>query len=176
MPFGVNFHRGLASPPFQTYARTLYKSSSGKSRALLQQQREKMSQRLLTVALAFAGALAAQDLPSRAGRFSYVSGAVSFQPAGVTDWVAATVNRPLTMGDRLYADSGARAEVHVPGAAFRLGDRTAFEFMNLDDATISACPRDTACRAQPKRPAAPSPPAHAQPQRQPPPERKPEQH
>jgi hypothetical protein len=95
-----------------------------------------MSQRLLIAALAVAGSLAAQDPPSRAGRISYITGAVSFQPSGVTDWVAASVNRPLTMGDQLYSDAGGRAEVHVPGAAFRLGDRTAFEFMNLDDRMV----------------------------------------
>jgi len=95
-----------------------------------------MLRRILVLTLAVTGVLAAQDPPSRAGRISYVSGAVSFEPAGVTDWVAATVNRPLTMGDQLYADSGARAEVHVPGTAFRLGDRTAFQFMNLDDRSV----------------------------------------
>jgi hypothetical protein len=58
---------------------------------------------------------------------------VSFQPGGINDWVPATINRPLTVGDQLYADAGARAEVHSFGAAFQLGSQTAFEFMNLDD-------------------------------------------
>jgi hypothetical protein len=89
-----------------------------------------------TLTFAMAGALGAQDPPSRAGRIGYVSGTVSFAPAGVDNWVPAVVNRPLTMGDQLYADSGGRAEVNVPGAHFRLGDRTAFEFMNLDDRTV----------------------------------------
>jgi hypothetical protein len=43
------------------------------------------------------------------------------------------MNRPLTIGDQLYADDGAQAEIHLPATAFRLGSRTAFEFMNLDD-------------------------------------------
>jgi hypothetical protein len=84
---------------------------------------------------AAAGSLLAQDPPSRAGRLNYVSGNVSFQPGGVNDWVAATVNRPLTVGDQVFADEGARAEVHIPGAGFRLGSRTAFQFLNLDDQT-----------------------------------------
>lgn len=88
---------------------------------------------LLFLALASAVVLAGQDPPARVGRLSYISGSVSFQPAGVTDWAPATVNRPLTTGDQLFADNGARAAVDVPGAAFRLGDRTAFQFMNLDD-------------------------------------------
>ena len=97
---------------------------------------KKMLRRLLALAVVASSTLAAQDPPARAGRISYISGAVSFEPAGVTDWVAATVNRPLTMGDQLYADSGARAEVNVPGTAFRLGNQTAFEFMNLDDRSV----------------------------------------
>ncbi|HVN06299.1 MAG TPA: DUF6600 domain-containing protein [Bryobacteraceae bacterium] len=95
-----------------------------------------MPRRLLIAALAFAGTLAAQDPPAEAGRISYTSGTVSFEPAGVNDWAPATVNRPLTMGDKLYADSGGRAEVNVPGAAFRLGDRTALEFLNLDNRNV----------------------------------------
>ncbi len=95
-----------------------------------------MSRHLLVLAFAAAGVLGAQDPPSRAGRISYISGTVSFEPAGVDNWVPAAVNRPLTMGDQLYADSGGRAAVHVPGTAFRLGDQTAFEFLNLDDRTV----------------------------------------
>ncbi len=83
-----------------------------------------------------AGMLVAQDPPSRAGRISYVSGTVSFQPAGVTDWAPATVNRPLTIGDQLFVDQGGKAEVHVPGTAFRMGDSTAFQFLNLDDRKV----------------------------------------
>jgi len=90
---------------------------------------------LIVVFLA-AGVVAAQDPPTRAGRLSYLSGTVSFEPAGVTDWAPASLNRPLTIGDQLYVDQGGKAEVHVPGAAFRLGNKTAFEFLNLDDRTV----------------------------------------
>jgi hypothetical protein len=89
--------------------------------------------RLLFLIVAAAGAVAAQDPPTCVGRLNYVSGSVSFQPGGVNDWVPATINRPLTVGDQLYADAGARAEIHVPGTALRIGSQTAFEFMNLDD-------------------------------------------
>jgi hypothetical protein len=40
------------------------------------------------------------------------------------------------VGDQIYTDDGARAEIHVPGAAFRLGSKTAFEFLNLDDRNV----------------------------------------
>jgi hypothetical protein len=40
------------------------------------------------------------DPPTRAARLAYAEGSVSFQPGGTEDWVAATINRPLTTGDR----------------------------------------------------------------------------
>ena len=92
-----------------------------------------MRQRLLFLIVAVAGAVAAQDPPTQVGRLNYVTGSVSFQPGGLNDWVPATINRPLTVGDQLYTDASARAEIHVPGASLRLGSQTAFEFMNLDD-------------------------------------------
>ncbi len=36
------------------------------------------------------------DPPGRAARLDYMSGEVSIQPGGVNDWVAATLNRPMT--------------------------------------------------------------------------------
>jgi hypothetical protein len=95
-----------------------------------------MLRRLIFVVVAAAGIAAAQDPPTLVGRLNHVEGSVSFQPGGVNDWVPATINRPLTAGDQIYADAGARAEIHVPGTAFRLGSQTAFEFMNLDDRNV----------------------------------------
>jgi hypothetical protein len=92
--------------------------------------------RLGALALSVIGILGAQDPPTRVGRLSWVGGSVSFQPGGVDDWVAATVNRPLTTGDQIFSDINGRAEVRVPGAAFRLGTTTALEFLNLDDRTV----------------------------------------
>src|SRR5689334_660142 len=73
------------------------------------------------------------DPPGRVARLSYTSGAVSFNPAGTDDWTSAVVNRPLTIGDKLWTDSGARAELNLGTAAIRLGDQTGFSFLNLDD-------------------------------------------
>jgi Family of unknown function (DUF6600) len=89
--------------------------------------------RILLLALTAAGMLAAQDPPARVGRLAYISGAVSFNPAGSSDWVPAQLNRPLTIDDQLFTDNGALAEVQIPGAVFRLGSHTAFQFLNLDD-------------------------------------------
>jgi hypothetical protein len=99
-----------------------------------------MLKRVLMAALVAAGIAAAQDQdpPSIVGRLSYVQGSVSFQPGGVDEWVPATVNRPLTTGDQIFSDEGSYAEVHIPGVVFRLGSRTAFQFLNLNDQNIQA--------------------------------------
>ncbi len=76
-----------------------------------------------------------EDPPSRAAQLGFLSGSVTFQPGGVEDWIPATLNRPLTTGDRLFTDNGARAEMHLGSAAFRLNGRTNFAFLNLDDRT-----------------------------------------
>ena len=73
------------------------------------------------------------DPPARVARLNYVSGAVSFRPGNVDDWAAATLNYPLTTGDRLWADEGAGAEFHIGSMAIRLAGQTAVEFLNLDD-------------------------------------------
>jgi hypothetical protein len=108
-------------------------SKSGRQLARRNQQEEQMTKRLLWLPVFLCGVAMAQDPPSLAGRLSYTSGSVSFQPGGVDNWVQATRNRPLTVGDQLFADQGARAEVEIPQAEFRLGSRTAFQFLNLDD-------------------------------------------
>ena len=76
---------------------------------------------------------AAAEPPSRVARLGYLSGTVSFSPAGQPDWVRAVVNRPLTTGDRLWADSNSRAELQVGGAAIRLGASTSVTLLNLDN-------------------------------------------
>ena len=75
------------------------------------------------------------DPPARVARLSYMSGAVSFSPAGTDDWVAPVLNRPITTGDKLWSDKGARAEMSIGSAYIRLGDETGLSFLNLDDRT-----------------------------------------
>src|SRR5215469_2793097 len=73
------------------------------------------------------------DPPGRAAQLSDAEGAVSLQPAGVQEWIAATLNRPLTTGDRLWSDQNSRAELNLGTAGVRLGSNTGFAFLNLDD-------------------------------------------
>src|SRR5579863_2110730 len=73
------------------------------------------------------------DPPSRVARLSYLQGSVSLQPAGMQDWAGAALNRPLTTGDKLWADQDSRAELDLGFAAVRLGASTGVSFLNLDD-------------------------------------------
>ncbi|HLK21877.1 MAG TPA: DUF6600 domain-containing protein [Bryobacteraceae bacterium] len=81
-------------------------------------------------------AAAQDDPPGRVGRLSYMNGDVSFRSGDVEDWSLADINRPLTTGDHLWTDDGARAELHIGSAALRLNSKTAFEFLNLDDSNV----------------------------------------
>ena len=83
-------------------------------------------------ALAWAG-WASADPPTRVARLGYISGAVSFSPAGENDWVLATMNRPLITGDRLWVDAGARAELQVGSAVIRMSGSTSVALLNLED-------------------------------------------
>jgi len=82
--------------------------------------------------LAFSG-WAGADPPSRVARLGYISGAVSFSPAGEDIWVEAAINRPLTTGDRLWVDAGGRAELQIGGAVVRMTSDTGVSILNLDD-------------------------------------------
>lgn len=75
----------------------------------------------------------AQDPPSRVARLSYISGSVSMQPAGVDAWTEAVVNRPLTTGDYIWADTNSRAELHLNESVMRISSETSFGFLNLSD-------------------------------------------
>nr|MBN3724198.1 FecR protein [Burkholderia sp. Ac-20379] len=84
------------------------------------------------------GAPAAQaggDPPSRVARLDYLSGPVTTEPAGASDWSYATVNRPLTTGDQLWNDQGARSELHIGSTAVRLDQSTSLAILNLDDSS-----------------------------------------
>ena len=94
---------------------------------------------MVTFAVAFGQRAAAQDQddpPGRVARLGYMEGSVSFQPAGEDQWVDAVPNRPMTTGDKLWADRDSRAEVQLGSATLDLAPNTGFSFLNLDDRTI----------------------------------------
>ena len=77
-----------------------------------------------------------EDPPSRVARLGYMEGSVSFQPAGEEDWVGAVPNRPMTTGDKLWADRDSRVEVQLGSSVIRLAPMTGFSFLSLDDNTV----------------------------------------
>jgi len=91
---------------------------------------------MMIIALPQRAAADGDDPPGRVARLSFLRGAVSFQPAGESDWVPAAINRPMTTGDKLWADMDSRAELHIGSAAIRLDGNTGFSFLNLDDRTV----------------------------------------
>ncbi len=76
------------------------------------------------------------DPPGRVVRLSYMQGAVSFEPAGENDWSQATLNYPLTTGDRLWTDNGAEAELETGNVAIRMAPQTDLTATNLTDDLI----------------------------------------
>jgi FecR protein len=77
----------------------------------------------------------AQDPPTRVARLSFVDGSVSFQPGGQGDWAQAMRNRPVSIGDKIWADNNSRAEIQAGDASVHLASMTALSFLNMDDQT-----------------------------------------
>src|SRR5947209_189680 len=99
--------------------------------------RTKFAQAVAVAAVVFSAALLAlADPPSRVARLQYTSGQISVQPGGVDDWTEASVNRPLTTADRVWADKESRAELHVGGALMRIDSETSLTLTNVSDDTL----------------------------------------
>ncbi|HTH77966.1 MAG TPA: DUF6600 domain-containing protein, partial [Ramlibacter sp.] len=81
---------------------------------------------------AMAQQAAAIDPPARVGALSAVDGSVVYAPAGQTEWTSAPVNRPITRGDRVWTDEGARAEVSFGASALQMASRTFVEVAGID--------------------------------------------
>src|SRR5215471_15815904 len=75
------------------------------------------------------------DPPTRVARLAYIEGSISFQPAGTNDWVAAGLNRPITIGDKIWSDSDGRVEMQLDESVLRLSHNTGCSFLNLSDNT-----------------------------------------
>jgi len=89
---------------------------------------------LLGMALLCAG-VAAGAQPGPAGqiaRLNQQQGTVSIAPAGQDRWQAARQGGTLSVGDRVWTDRNARAELYIGPVALRLGSQTQVEFSGLD--------------------------------------------
>ena len=91
------------------------------------------------------------DPPVRVARLAYLDGQVSFSPAGSEEWVVARLNRPIVTGDRLWADSGSRAELAVDNSTWWLGDQTSVSVANLDDRIVQLQVHEGVLDAQVRR-------------------------
>jgi hypothetical protein len=73
------------------------------------------------------------DPPGRVAGLTWRQGSVVFAPAGEDEWVELPANRPLTTGDRIWSDHGARAELHLGAATLHLDGASHLGISALDD-------------------------------------------
>jgi hypothetical protein len=73
------------------------------------------------------------DPPGRVAALTHETGSVVFAPAGEDEWLDLPLNRPLTRGDRVWTDAGARAELHMGTATIHLDSRSHLAFYELND-------------------------------------------
>ncbi len=73
------------------------------------------------------------DPPGRVAALTHQVGSVVFAPAGEDEWVDLPLNRPLTRGDRVWTDAGARAELHMGATTLHLDSEAHLAFYELDD-------------------------------------------
>ena len=88
---------------------------------------------------------AAEDPPGQVAHINFIEGPVRlFTPSAgelgnsVHAWTAADLNRPLTRGDSIFADRGARAELHVGSTAIRLDGLNSISRLSLQRLDDSA--------------------------------------
>ncbi|MBK6005728.1 FecR domain-containing protein [Ramlibacter ginsenosidimutans] len=78
----------------------------------------------------------AQDTSDPPARVAYVSqrlGSVVFAPQGEEEWQDLPPNRPLTPGDRLWTDAGARAELQLGTATVHVNSEAHLGLSDLDE-------------------------------------------
>lgn len=88
----------------------------------------------------------ANDPPARVGRIAKIDGTVSFHTADEDQWNPATLNYPLTTGNALWTEPGARAELQIgSGNRLVMDSGTELNVTVLDDRRFEAgLPQGTA--------------------------------
>ena len=82
------------------------------------------------------GAALAQETIDPPGRVAHVSvrqGSVVYAPQGEEEWSELPQNQPLTEGDRLWTDAGARAELQLGTATLHVNSETQLGLSSLDE-------------------------------------------
>ncbi len=77
------------------------------------------------------------DPPGRVARLSEAAGQVWVYSPDSGEWISAERNQPLTSGDRIATETGARAELQIGSTSLRLDSGTEVEVVQLDDAQAS---------------------------------------
>jgi hypothetical protein len=77
-----------------------------------------------------------EDPPGRVAFVSYRQGGVVFAPEGEDEWTDLPANRPLTAGDRVWTDRGARAELQVGTATVHIDGESHVGVSELDDRAL----------------------------------------
>ena len=103
------------------------------------------AQALLSMAAAvvLAGAAHSQaasqeaDPPGRVARLSELNGQVWLHNPDNGEWTAASRNQPLTSGDRLATEAGARAELQIGSTTLRIDASSELEVVQLDDERVA---------------------------------------
>ena len=73
------------------------------------------------------------DPPGRVGRLSEIVGQVLLFHPGAGEWANAKRNLPVTGGDRLATEPGARAELRIGSTTLRLDSSSELEVIRIDD-------------------------------------------
>jgi hypothetical protein len=80
----------------------------------------------------------AGDPPAIAGRLAAIDGSVSTHATGETDWIAATLNNPVTSGDSFWTEPQASATIEVGADHFVLNEATELDVTQLDESQFVA--------------------------------------
>ena len=76
------------------------------------------------------------EWPARVGRIADVQGSVRLLEREDNEWVAASINRPVTSGDQFATQPGARLEISVGSATLRLDGDSELALQRLDDEAV----------------------------------------
>src|SRR5579872_1322632 len=87
---------------------------------------------LVAFARVITGSVALADPPERVGRVGFISGTVSWRPAGAPEWLPAILNDPVTIGDQLWTDRAGRLELQLGATTVAVNVETALSVLNLD--------------------------------------------
>src|SRR5207248_318138 len=83
-------------------------------------------------------AFADDDLPDRVARIASLAGQLYLSAEDrATEWMAVSLNYPVTSGDNLWQSGDGQAEVDYGGDQFRIGAETSMHVSRLDDRQLA---------------------------------------